>query len=61
MSAVPPIVSIPSGLTATDRVRENSFDQSLAQSLDNVRSKIAWLSRDRGDVAGWLKENGYGA
>lgn len=39
----------------------NSFDQSLAQSLDNVRSKIAWLDRDRGDVAAWLKENGYGA
>lgn len=39
----------------------NGYDQSLAQSLDSVRSKIAWLERDRGDVAAWLKENGYGA
>lgn len=39
----------------------NGYDQSLAQSLDSVRSKIAWLDRDRGDVAAWLKENGYGA
>ncbi|KAJ4396954.1 Aminopeptidase 2 mitochondrial [Gnomoniopsis smithogilvyi] len=39
----------------------NGYDQSLAQSMDSVRSKIAWLGRDRGDVAAWLKENGYGA
>lgn len=39
----------------------NGYDQSLAQSLDSVRSKIAWLGRDRDDVAAWLKENGYGA
>ncbi|CAN8099109.1 unnamed protein product [Discula destructiva] len=39
----------------------NGYDQSLAQSLDSVRSKIAWLGRDRSDVAAWLKENGYGA
>lgn len=39
----------------------NGYDQSLAQSFDSVRSKIAWLARDRGDVAKWLKENGYGA
>ncbi|KAK0746141.1 peptidase family M1-domain-containing protein [Schizothecium vesticola] len=37
----------------------NGFDQSLAQSLDAVRSKISWLERDRDDVATWLKENGY--
>ncbi|KAK1754931.1 peptidase family M1-domain-containing protein [Echria macrotheca] len=37
----------------------NGFDQSLAQSMDAVRSKISWLERDREDVAGWLKENGY--
>lgn len=39
----------------------NGYDQSLAQSMDSVRSKIAWLGRDRSDVAAWLKENGYGA
>lgn len=39
----------------------NGFDQSLAQSLDGIRSKISWVERDRADVAAWLKENGYGA
>lgn len=38
----------------------NGFNQSLAQSLDAIRSKISWLERDRADVAGWLKANGYG-
>lgn len=35
------------------------YDQSLAQSKDAIRSKIAWLGRDRDDVAAWVKENGY--
>jgi aminopeptidase 2 len=37
----------------------NGFDQSLAQSLDAIRSKISWLERDKEDVAAWLKQNGY--
>ena len=37
----------------------NGFDQSLAQSLDAIRSKISWVERDRTDVAAWLKKNGY--
>ncbi|KAH8890987.1 hypothetical protein GQ53DRAFT_747240 [Thozetella sp. PMI_491] len=37
----------------------NGFDQSLAQSLDAIQSKISWLERDRDDVAKWLKDNGY--
>ncbi|KAK3941581.1 peptidase family M1-domain-containing protein [Diplogelasinospora grovesii] len=37
----------------------NGFDQSLAQSLDAIRSKISWLERDRADVAEWVKANGY--
>jgi aminopeptidase 2 len=37
----------------------NGFDQSLAQSLDAIRSKVTWIERDRADVAAWLKENGY--
>ncbi len=37
------------------------FDQSLAQSLDAIRSKIAWLERDRADVASWVEVNGYKA
>ncbi|SPQ18710.1 e6161c0a-8b7d-450a-8963-9931011f78fc [Thermothielavioides terrestris] len=37
----------------------NGFDQSLAQSLDAIRSKISWVERDRADVGAWLKENGY--
>ncbi|KAK4659472.1 Aminopeptidase 2 mitochondrial [Podospora pseudocomata] len=35
----------------------NGFDQSLAQSLDAIRSKISWVERDREDVAAWVKEN----
>jgi aminopeptidase 2 len=31
------------------------FDQSLAQSCDAIRAKIAWLSRDRKDVEEWVK------
>ncbi|KAK4217715.1 peptidase family M1-domain-containing protein [Rhypophila decipiens] len=37
----------------------NGFDKSLAQSLDAIRSKTAWVDRDREDVAAWVKENGY--
>lgn len=37
----------------------NGFDQSLAQSLDAIQSKISWLERDKDDVANWLKENKY--
>lgn len=36
-----------------------SFAQPLAQSKDAIRSKIAWLERDRDDVATWVRENGY--
>lgn len=39
----------------------NGFDKSLAQSLDSIRSKAAWVARDREDVAAWVKENGYSA
>ncbi|KAH9429076.1 hypothetical protein MCOR02_010488 [Pyricularia oryzae] len=35
------------------------YEMSLAQSLDAIRSKIAWLERDRSDVAAWVKEQGY--
>lgn len=37
----------------------SAFDQSLNQSKDAIRSKIAWLERDREDVAAWVKANGY--
>ena len=30
------------------------FDQGLAQSLDSIRAKAAWLGRDRTDVADWV-------
>ncbi|KAI1814366.1 peptidase family M1-domain-containing protein [Poronia punctata] len=33
-----------------------SFDQSLAQSKDAVRSKISWVERDRDDVANWASQ-----
>ncbi len=35
------------------------YNQALAQSIDAIRSKIAWLERDRADVAEWLKTNRY--
>ena len=35
------------------------FDRGLAQSLDGIRAKASWLSRDRSDVSDWLKSNGY--
>lgn len=31
------------------------FDQALAQSLDAIRAKSAWLERDRKDIADWVK------
>lgn len=37
----------------------SGYDQSLAQSMDSIRSKIAWVKRDHGEVAEWLKANGY--
>lgn len=35
------------------------FDRGLAQSLDAIRAKSAWLDRDGEDVAKWVEENGY--
>lgn len=35
------------------------FEMGLAQSLESIQAKAAWLARDRADVASWLKENGY--
>ncbi|EZF25689.1 hypothetical protein H112_02004 [Trichophyton rubrum D6] len=37
------------------------YDRSLEQSLDSIRAKAGWLSRDRGDVESWLKTNGFKA
>lgn len=35
------------------------FDQNLAQSLDVIRTKKAWVQRDSEDLEGWLRKNGY--
>ncbi len=35
------------------------FDRALEQSSDAIRAKASWLKRDRGDVEGWLADNGY--
>lgn len=35
------------------------FDRSLAQSLDGIRAKAAWVKRDAEDVKTWLKKNKY--
>ncbi|KAH8676044.1 aminopeptidase 2 [Xylariales sp. PMI_506] len=42
-------------------VDTKAFIQPLSQSKDAIRSKIAWLARDREDVATWVQENGYKA
>lgn len=36
------------------------FEMGLAQSLESIQAKAAWLGRDRADVASWVKDNGYG-
>jgi len=38
-----------------DTKSTKGFDQSLAQSLDAIRAKSAWLARDRQDVEGWVE------
>ena len=38
---------------------KKGFDRSLEQSLDSIRAKSGWLSRDSKDVSGWLGQNGY--
>lgn len=35
------------------------FEMPLAQSLESIQAKAAWLARDRDDVAKWVSENGY--
>ena len=35
------------------------YNQALAQSMDAIRSKLAWIKRDGEDVKQWLKANGY--
>lgn len=44
-----------------DGKNTNGYDQSLAQSLDAIRSKVSWVERDRAEVKEWLKKNGYGS
>lgn len=33
------------------------FDQGLAQSLDGISAKAAWVDRDRADVKKWVEVN----
>lgn len=35
------------------------FENNLKQSIEAVRSKLAWIERDSEDVAAWVKANGY--
>lgn len=35
------------------------YNQSLAQSLETIKNKTAWVERDSSDVEKWLKEKGY--
>lgn len=58
-----------SGFTTMDKYHEveaffkdkntKGFDQGLAQSLETIKSKSNWVSRDAEDVKKWLKSNGY--
>lgn len=34
------------------------FTMGLAQSLDSIEARANWLSRDKEDVAKWVKDNG---
>ena len=38
---------------------KKGYDRSLEQSFDSIQAKCNWLARDRDDVSGWLKQNGY--
>ncbi|KDN42604.1 putative AAP1-alanine/arginine aminopeptidase [Tilletiaria anomala UBC 951] len=35
------------------------YSMALSQGLEGVRARAAWLARDRDDVSGWLRKNGY--
>lgn len=65
-SVVSIVTSSFSSLSAVEDIKKffsarstKGFDQGLAQSLDGIRAKAAWLERDRDDVSTWLKSNGY--
>ncbi len=58
-----------SGLTKREHIDEinrffkdkstKGFDQNLAQALDTIRTKAAWVERDHEDLENWLRKNGY--
>ncbi|KAL8634168.1 hypothetical protein Q9189_000087 [Teloschistes chrysophthalmus] len=58
-----------SGFTSEEQLKEvrewfegkktKGFDRALEQSADSVRAKSMWLARDRGDVEGWLRKEGF--
>ncbi|KZO91177.1 putative AAP1-alanine/arginine aminopeptidase [Calocera viscosa TUFC12733] len=37
----------------------STYVQALSQGLDDVRSRAAWLQRDKAEVEQWLKKNKY--
>lgn len=42
-----------------DKRSTKGFEMPLAQSLESIQAKAAWLGRDRDDVKAWVKDNGY--
>ncbi|ODV83652.1 hypothetical protein CANARDRAFT_202874 [[Candida] arabinofermentans NRRL YB-2248] len=58
-----------SGFTTMDKYEEieeffkgkntTGFNQGLAQSLETIKSKSNWVTRDSKDVEKWLIDNGY--
>lgn len=63
------VMTATSGATKTEQLARleaffadkdtSSFDQTLEQTKDAIRARIAWLARDTEDVTAWVKENGY--
>jgi len=58
-----------SSFTKRDHIKEieaffadkstKGFDKALAQSIDAISAKAAWIERDSQDVKTWLKDNKY--
>lgn len=70
LSMLSSVVSITtSSFTHRDQVKDieaffankstKGFDKALAQSIDAISAKAAWIERDREDIKTWLKKYGY--
>ncbi|CCF58309.1 hypothetical protein KAFR_0E01550 [Kazachstania africana CBS 2517] len=63
------VIIATSSFTSSEKIEEiqdffskrsvKGFDQSLAQSIDTIKSKAQWIERDRAAVRDYLKAKGY--